>query len=106
MDAHALPLPTPIAEMGEHPRPSWAVTPLRSTPRRERSAEPAAESDYPTSSSAQDEARRRHRTYALQAVAALHGPGAAAAGAGAVGGGEDGEGEGGEDGEAGEHGRE
>ena len=47
--------------------------------------------------------RKNKWTYALHAVAALHGPGAAAAGTGVVGGREDGEGERGEDGEAGEH---
>ena len=104
MDAHAFPLPTPIAEMGEHPRPSWAVTPLRSIPRRERSAEPAAEFDCSRSLSAQVLCRkgRMKWTYALHAVAALDGPGAAAA---SVGGGRKvGEGEGGDDGETGEHG--
>ena len=45
-DAHAFPPPRPTAEMGEHPSPSCAVTPWRSTPSRESSAEPAAESDW------------------------------------------------------------
>ena len=82
------------------------MTPLRSTPRRESRAEPAAESDCPRSLSAQVLCRkgRTRWTYALHAVAALHGSGAAAACVGVGGGREVGEGEGGDDCEAGEHG--
>ena len=79
---------------------------MRSIPRRERRAEPAAESDCWEVSPQVPYRKGQTRTYALHAVTALHGPGAAAAGTGVVGGREDGEGEGGEDGEAGEHGRE
>ena len=38
-----LPLPTPMTEMGEQPRPIFAVVSWRTTPRRARRAEPAAE---------------------------------------------------------------
>ena len=83
---------------------------MRSTPSRESSAEPAAESDCLASrgivsaGALTTEEKGGSRTHTLHTVAALHGPGAAAAGAGVVGCREDGEGEGGEDCEAGEHG--
>ncbi len=90
--------------MGEHPSPSCAVTPWRSTPRTERSAEPAAESDYRRSHGQRlappGEKELGDGTYALEAVAALHGSGAAAVGGGR----KECEGEGGDDGKAGEHG--
>ena len=80
---------------------------MRSTPSRESSAEPAAESDCLASrgivsaGALTTEEKGGSRTHALHTVAALHGPGAAAA---SVGGGRKvDEGEGGDDGEAGEH---
>ena len=81
---------------------------MRSTPSRESSAEPAAESDCLASrgivsaGALTTEQKGGSRTHALHTVAALHGPGAAATGVG--GGRKVGEGEGGDDGEAGEHG--
>ena len=83
---------------------------MRSTPSRESSAEPAAESDCLASrgivsaGALTTEEKGGSRTHALHTVAALHGPGAAAAGTGVVCGCKDGEGESGEDGEAGKHG--
>ena len=74
---------------------------MRSIQRRERRAEPAAESDCWEVSPQVPYRKGQTRTYALHAVAALHGYGAAAAGGG---GRKVGEGEGGDDGEAGEHG--
>ena len=75
---------------------------MRSTPRRERSAEPAAESDCWEVSPQVPYRKGQTRAYTLHAVAALDGPRAAAASIG--GGREVGEGEGGDDGETGEHG--